>query len=188
MEANWEYCLATVLRDEGGNDDDPQDPGGRTSRGIIQREYNAYRARKKLPLKDVWTASDEEIHDIYHTSYWNPWCPQLPSGTDLEYFDMSVNAGPHESTLLLQRALGVNADGHIGQVTLHAIEVADPVKLAKAFSDQKRKFYRSLKTFKRFGKGWMNRVNHVETASLKLIEADPAHRLASHTSGGSPTV
>jgi len=42
MEANFAKALAWLRTSEGGNDDDPDDSGGRTSRGITQREYNAY--------------------------------------------------------------------------------------------------------------------------------------------------
>ena len=36
--------VALTLVSEGGNDDDPRDPGGRTSRGITQNEWNNWRA------------------------------------------------------------------------------------------------------------------------------------------------
>jgi lysozyme family protein len=162
MEANWPVCLKAILEQEGGNDDDPDDPGGRTSRGIIQREYNAYRQLLSLPMQDVWKASDNEVADIYHKSYWLPYCPQMPSGVDLVYFDEAVNAGPHEATLLLQRALGVNADGHIGIVTMAALNRADPKWVIKNFSDRRTAYYRSLKLFWKYGKGWLHRTVTIE--------------------------
>jgi lysozyme family protein len=173
--ANFSRCLANVLVDEGGNDDDPHDPGGRTSRGIIQREYNAYRARKDEPTHDVWTASDEEIADIYRTQYWEPWCDGMPSGVDYEFFDMAVNMGPVQAAKLLQRGLSVKADGHVGVVTMAAVKDANPIKLIAAVSDARTAFYRSLRTFKYFGKGWLRRVSRVEGIALKMaVEAAPA--------------
>jgi lysozyme family protein len=168
MDANWPVCLKTILEQEGGNDDDPDDPGGRTSRGIIQREYNAYRHHKGLPAKDVWTASDEEVADIYHMSYWLPYCPQMPSGVDLAYFDMAVNAGPHEATILLQRALAVAADGHIGIVTMAAMKVATPSYIIQQFSNRRRDYYRSLRLFRKYGRGWLSRTTAIEQQSLKI--------------------
>ena len=41
----------------------------------------------------------------------------MPLGVDYIYFDMAVNAGPARAAILLQRALGVTADGRIGPVT-----------------------------------------------------------------------
>lgn len=164
-------CLPYTLKEEGGNDDDPEDPGGRTSRGIIQREYNVYRRQIGAPSKDVWVASDEEVAEIYRTQYWMPHCPAMPPGIDYLAFDMNVNMGPHESTLLLQRGLGVDDDGHFGLLTMDAIVHCDPVRLIGAVSDQKNKFYRKLPTFRRFGKGWLNRIKEVERDCNRMAVA-----------------
>lgn len=168
MDANWPVCLKLILEAEGGNDDDPHDPGGRTSRGIIQREYDSYRRSKGEPTQDVWTASDVEVDDIYKTSYWLPYCPGFPSGVDLCYFNMAVNGGPNRATKLLQTALGINVDGRVGPVTLEAAKTQNPVRVVTAFSDASRSFYRSLSTFKYFGKGWLSRTATIEAAALKL--------------------
>src|ERR1043166_2665043 len=106
MEANFAASLAAVLKSEGGNDDDPADHGGRTSRGITQREYDARRREKSLAPLHVWKDTDEEIPTIFHDEYWDPWCDTLPIGVDYLYFDMAVNAGPHRAAVLLQKALG----------------------------------------------------------------------------------
>jgi lysozyme family protein len=142
MEGNFDRCLPVILREEGGNDDDPHDHGGRTSRGILQREYNAYRQRLGKPLGDVWNASAAEIRDIYLTQYWRPWCDKLPLGLDLAYFDFAVTAGGVQATRTLQRALGnVAVDGRMGIITLRAIEnVPHIAPLIREFSERKRAF------------------------------------------------
>lgn len=167
-DERFAICLPYILKEEGGNDDDPRDPGGRTSRGIIQREYNAYRQSKGESHQDVWAASDAEVADIYEHQYWLPWCPQFPPGVDLVFFDMDVNAGLHTAIVLLQRALGVAADGRIGSITLAAIKAASPIRLITVFSDERRAYYRSLHTFKYFGRGWLSRTQTIETAALKM--------------------
>lgn len=167
--ANFDASLAAVLQSEGGNDDDPDDHGGRTSRGITQREYDAWRQEQSLPLQDVWTASDADIQSIYHDEYWNPWCDLLPVGIDYLYFDMAVNAGPHRATVMLQRALGVADDGRIGPITRAAIAGADPKQLISDYSDAKRNFYQSLHQPK-FLKGWLNRTDSVEKTALEMLD------------------
>jgi lysozyme family protein len=158
-----------VLESEGGNDDDPADHGGRTSRGITQREYDAWRREQGLPSHDVWTAGQNEIEQIYHDEYWEPQCDNLPVGIDYLYFDMAVNAGPHRATVLLQRALGVADDGRIGPITRAAIQVADPKQLIRAYSNVKRAFYQGLHQ-PRFLRGWFNRAAAVEkTANSMLV-------------------
>jgi lysozyme family protein len=168
MDGNYSQCLALVLVSEGGNDDDPRDPGGRTSRGITQRELDAYRRSKGLSTQDVWQASTEEIADIYRIGYWEPWCAKLPGGLDYSYFDMAVNQGSHEATLLLQRALGVTADGRIGIVTLQAAVTANPLSTIVLIAQERRAFYRGLSTFKYFGRGWLDRVERVQVDSIKM--------------------
>lgn len=168
VATNFDKSLAFLLKDEGGNDDDPADHGGRTSRGITQREYTAWLAEQGLPDKDVWTATDAEISEIYHDEYWNPYCDNFPTGIDYLYFDMAVNAGPNRAAVLLQRALGVTDDGRIGPVTREAIANADPAKLIADYTQSKRNFYLSLHQ-PRFTKGWLNRCNNVQANAQTMI-------------------
>ena len=84
---------------------------GGTSRGITQREYDAWTAENDLPSGDVWKAPQEQVDTIYHEEYWLPYGDLFPSGIDYLFFDMAVNAGPHQATLLLQRSVGTVAHG-----------------------------------------------------------------------------
>ena len=42
---SFAYCERTVLAFEGGKVDHPNDPGGRTNQGVIQRVYDGGRRR-----------------------------------------------------------------------------------------------------------------------------------------------
>lgn len=172
MQQDFSQALRYVLIDEGGNDDDPNDHGGRTSRGITQREYNAWCSLNGKPQGDVWQATQTDIESIYRSQYWNPYCDQLPAGVDYVFFDISVNAGRSRATRQFQQALGVNVDGMLGQVTLSAIQSADPVDLIHKVSDVRRNWYRSLKQFNIYGRGWLSRVNHCETGAIAIHAGD----------------
>lgn len=165
---NFLPSLHLVLQSEGGNDDDPSDRGGRTSRGITQREYTAWRTDKGFPSRDVWTAEDSEISSIYHDEYWMPFCDAMPTGVDYLYFDMAVNAGPFRAAVILQRALGITDDGRIGPITRQAVQTVNAAKLITDYSNAKRSFYRSLHQPK-FINGWLNRTNAVEENASKMI-------------------
>jgi lysozyme family protein len=169
MQQTWPQAYQWVRASEGGNDDDPLDPGGRTSRGIIQREYNAWRELQYEAPKDVWTASEEEIETIYRTQYWLPYGDLLPRGADYQFFDMNVNHGLVNATRIMQRALGVIPDGHIGVVTMGALQKADPKTLVLAVTGKRAEFYRSLARFWRFGRGWIARDLQVEKNALQLL-------------------
>lgn len=165
---NFIASLTAVLKSEGGNDDDPDDHGGRTSRGIIQREYDAWRIEKHLPTADVWKATQLEIETIYHDEYWNPYCDLLPVGPDYLLLNMNVNAGPVRGAKILQQSLGVTVDGRIGPVTRQAITKINPKDLINNYSGASRNFYLGLHQPK-FIKGWLNRVNFVQATALQMI-------------------
>lgn len=168
VASNFAASLAAVLKSEGGNDADPADHGGRTSRGITQREYDAWNAEHSIPQGDVWNATSTQIASIYHDEYWLPYCDAFPAGVDYLYFDMAVNAGPNRAAKLLQQALGVTADGRIGLITRQAVLAADPKALITKYSDAKRAFYLGLHQ-PRFTKGWLNRTAEVaQTANAML--------------------
>jgi len=166
--SNFTKSLSLVLQSEGGNDDDPADHGGRTSRGITQAEYTAWRTERGQSFLDVWRAPQSDIIAIYHDEYWQPQCDSLPPGVDYLYFDMAVNAGPTRATELLQRALGVASDGRIGPVTRLAIANANGRDLVEDFSAEKEAFYRALHQPK-FLNGWLNRVAFTKQNALKML-------------------
>jgi lysozyme family protein len=168
-DSMFAVCYPWLRDSEGGNDDDPDDPGGRTSRGITQAEYNAYCSLHDLPHGDVWNATEPAIGDIYRLSYWQPYCPQLPAGPDYVFFDENVNSGLHEAVLVLQRALGVHADGHIGVVTMAAVSKADAARLVNAMSNERIKVYRQMRRFRKYGKGWLRRVEFCRQKALTMI-------------------
>lgn len=168
VASNFQASLKLVLQSEGGNVDDPDDHGGRTSRGITQREFDAWRRERGLSLRDVWQASQGDIETIYHDEYWEPLCDSLPAGIDYIVFNNNVLDGPFRSTVLLQRALGVAADGRVGPITRQAIAAADPKMLIARLSSASGDFYRSLHQPK-FLKGWLNRVASVQTNATRML-------------------
>lgn len=172
VASSFNQSLKFVLQSEGGNDDDPDDHGGRTSRGITQHEYDAWRRERNQPTLDVWQAPQSDIIAIYHDEYWEPNCDLLPVGADYMFFDMNVNAGPTHAAQLIQRALGVAADGRIGPITREAIRNADPAKLIQSFSNEKTVFYQSLHQPK-FLRGWLNRVAFVQKNALQMVRTAP---------------
>lgn len=172
--SNFPASLKLVLASEGGNDDDPLDHGGRTSRGITQREYDAWRSAKGLPIIDVWTAPQADVTTIYHDEYWNPYCDAMPTGIDYIYFNNAVLDGPYRSAVLLQQALGVTADGRIGPVTRQAIQNASSAAATIIkLSDASAAFYRGLHQ-PRFLNGWLNRVASVEKNALAMLQTPKA--------------
>lgn len=160
-----------IEREEGGKSDDPHDPGGKTNCGILQREYSAYLKSRNRPDADVFTLTwqSQDVYDIYWSQYWLPNCMLLKPGEDLCLFNFGINAGPIEAVKILQSAMRVNVDGHFGIITQQACASADPKKLIYAFTLKEESFYRSLSTFKYFGKDWIGRCQRCEDLSLQML-------------------
>jgi len=185
MADNFQASLKRVLVHEGGYSNDAGDPGGATMWGITHIDYDAYRRLKGLDTQDVRRMTTLERDEIYKKKYWTGGrCDDLPSGVDYVMFDGGVNSGVAQSAKWLQRALGVLADGHIGDRTLLAAHEADPAELIRSMCDQRRKFLQSLRTFSRFGRGWMRRVNEVQAAALGMVQGDDGELRARATDAG----
>lgn len=194
VPASWPSVLANILASEGGNDDDPADPGGRTSRGIIQREWNAWRASHPGLPADVWDAPDNQIAAIYDARYWHHRCVRgdlLPAGVDYSVADYGVNAGVDRAGKVLRRLLGVDDSRcDVSDGLLKIVRSKDSEKLIRAIAAERRRFYQRLIAARpglnKFQKGWMRRADAVERISLKKagvpvlglfgeeLEAEPA--------------
>lgn len=174
MRQNYDEAIRLLLISEGGNDDDPQDPGGRTSRGILQREWNVWiQTHPGLP-EDVWDAPQEQVIAIYKQNYWDKLrCDDLPSGVDYAVFDYGVNSGIVRSAKVLQNFVGVAVDGSIGSLTVAATNKKDSRQLITDICDQRLVFLQGLGTWSRFGRGWTTRVNSVKAVSLQMANKAP---------------
>jgi lysozyme family protein len=107
---------------------------------------------------------------IYKQGYWDKVKgDNLPSGLDFAIFDWAVNSGPGRAAKALQKAVGATADGAIGPKTLEAVEAADAAKTIKAVADEREAFYKSLRTFNTFGKGWLRRNKETRDFALEMV-------------------
>ena len=120
-------ALSRVLVYEGGKVDDPEDPGGRTNKGITQATFNAFLRSHDAATRDVYGITDAEVSTIYKGEYWDRVRgDELPVGVDLCVFDAAVNSGVGRSIKWLQQSLGDHyagqIDGVLGNKTVQAVE------------------------------------------------------------------
>lgn len=172
-------CLKLLLVHEGGNDDDPRDPGGRTSRGITAGDWAEWRKTHPGLPSDVWQAPQAAVEAIYRERYWSPLrCDELPHGIDYVVFDYGVNSGISRSAKLLQRLVGAEQDGEVGPETIaHARQVA-PEQFIDRFCDERLAFLKGLSTWGTFGRGWSNRVRDVRADAKAMAKLAPAPKPA----------
>lgn len=166
----FDVVLKKTLVWEGGNDDDPQDPGGRTSRGIIQREYNKWCALHGHAQRDVWDAADIEVASIYHENYWLPLrCADYSPAVACVLFDYGVNSGNHQAVKDAQRCLGLTADGQLGPATHGALVHCEPLLFVHHLDARRLSLLENLPTWHRFGRGWSERVAGEDKFATNLI-------------------
>jgi lysozyme family protein len=169
MQNNFDHSLDLVLKSEGGYVDNPKDPGGITNLGVTAKVWATYKGRSTTH-KEMKNLTRADVAPLYEKKYWDACnCDELPSGIDYLVFDFAVNAGTGRSIKTLQKVLNVPEDGHIGNVTIQNVEIADKSDLVNKFSEAKKEFYSSLSTFPTFGKGWFSRVDQARVNASGMI-------------------
>ncbi|MDQ2084532.1 glycoside hydrolase family 108 protein [Xanthobacteraceae bacterium Astr-EGSB] len=187
MKANYNKALKRVLVYEGGYSNHPDDTGGPTNQGIIQRVYDGYRKSKGQPTRSVRLLTDAERNEIYRRQYADKIrFDALPAGVDIAVFDAAVNSGPSQSTKWLQRAVGVTADGDLGEATLAAVKAhPDHDALIADMCARRLGMMQNLRNWGTFGDGWSKRVaNVVLTGQAWAIGSVGPQPIAVHEDGG----
>ncbi len=146
----FQIGVSWLLKAEGAESNDPQDPGGLTRFGISQRAH---------PDVDVAALTEGEAVEIYRTRYWSAYrLDRLPPAIAVAALDAVVNQGPRPAIRMLQHAVRVEMDGIIGAQTIAACYRADPDELLAGYCARRAVYYANLSTFGRFGLGWMRRL------------------------------
>jgi lysozyme family protein len=158
----FEDVMPHIFLWEGGYVDHPRDPGGATNMGITIGTLRRWRG-EAVTKQDVQNLTKGEAEQIYKAYYWDVVrCDELPSGVNYVMMDAAVNSGPSASVKWIQKSLRVSVDGILGPVTMQAIQShPDKKKLALDAVQYRELFLRRLSTFNTFGRGWINRLNHV---------------------------
>jgi lysozyme family protein len=146
---NFDLAFDRLMGNEGGYVNNPADPGGETNWGICKRSY---------PDIEIASLTREQAKAIYLRDFWiRGQMDKMPGAIAFQAFDIAVNSGIETAVRMLQRAVGVADDGHIGPVTLAAIAakpLADVLMLVVA---ERLDFYAKLTRFDSFGRGWTRR-------------------------------
>ena len=170
MTDNFKECLDLVLKSEGGFVNNPAEPGVMTILGVTKRVWEEYTGHE-ADEKEMRSLTPEKVAPLYEQKYWRPCYGEvLPRGLDFVVFSMGVNAGPGRSVKLLQSTIGCVPDGIIGPSTRSLICVSNSATLITKFSESRRDYYRSLKTFPIFGRGWLSRVDKEEQEALDMAK------------------
>lgn len=148
--SQFDEIINRVLSHEGGDVNDPRDPGGETQWGISKRSY---------PSLNIRTLTRADAVAIYRRDFWQRvQDDRLPRAFAFQALDAAVNHGIGNAVRWVQRAAGVADDGIVGLRTLAAVVAQDPADLVLLFNAERLEFYAKLGTFDTFGRGWTRRV------------------------------
>jgi lysozyme family protein len=160
MSRAFEQAWAFLMRDdiEGGAriSDDPDDPGGLTRWGISQRAY---------PDEDIRNLTEARAKELFRRDYWEPChCDDLPAPIAIAFADSAFNQGVGTAIKLLQKSLGVKADGVIGPITRAAANNwnGDPEAVNQFLSHRLLRYANGQTKYRR---GWFLRVLRLKDAT-----------------------
>lgn len=159
---NFDRAFELLIGHEGGYTTNRNDRGNWTGGVVGKGELKGTKfgiAASSYPKLDIKNITLAQAKAIYLRDFWTrAKCDQLPSTVRFDVFDVAVNSGVKRSAILLQKALGVTADGIIGKQTMAAVNKFDPEQLLMLYAAQRIYFYANLKDWQHFGKGWARRV------------------------------
>ena len=168
MKDNFEQSLKMILHHEGLYVNHPSDPGGSTMRGVTQAVWEDWVDRPATE-EEMKSLTVDDVTPIYKKNYWDRIKGDaLPSGVDFAVFDLAVNGGTGRGAKMLQKVVGVTQDGGIGPQTLGAVSRMDPSDIIEQYAAEREAFYRRLKTFDTFGRGWLRRNEETRLAALEM--------------------
>lgn len=159
--ASFQAALRFTLYFEGGYSNHSADVGGKTYRGILQPEYDEYRAGKGLPVQDVRRMDNSELWEIYY-SYWHASRAESMSPIlGVAMFDTAVNFGRSGAVRFLQQALAVPVTGSFNSETFEALQSQNQEEIAKRMIENRIQYrykrVRESPSQQVFLQGWLNR-------------------------------
>lgn len=163
-------CVEFVIKEEGGFVNDPNDPGGATKFGVSIRAHRDdigdLDGDGDIDAADVQLVSIEQAIEIYHDEYWQAIRgDDLPAHLAVVLLDTAVNCGKVTAIKMLQRVVGVEDDGVFGPVTMSKALLPEAVSRLIV---ERELYYRGLKKFPLYGKGWLARLYRAKRLAVGM--------------------
>ena len=162
--ANLEIALKKVLGWEGGFANDPDDSGGATMKGVTIGTYTEYCKRKGKPkptVVDLKKITNEEILDLANMLYWSKIQGDNIKNQSIANlcFDCVWGSGTGYIKVI-QKVLGVSADGIFGNISLSTLNNWKPQKdIFQKLWNRRKQYLEGCSGAWKYLKGWMRRLN-----------------------------
>jgi lysozyme family protein len=162
--ADAEKLKPFILKWEGGFSNDPSDKGGATNKGITIATFRQYYG-SKATIEQLKNITDEQWLTIFKIGYWYPFKGDYINNQSVANLcvDWAWNSGTKTAIKQVQRVLGVDADGIVGNITVNAINKANQKLLFENIKKARLQYVNDIvrrnSSQAKFINGWTNRIN-----------------------------
>lgn len=170
----WELAKRLTLNLEGGYQCDPDDKGNWTGGNIGVGKLKGTKygiSAASFPDIDIKNLTKEQAEILYKKHYWHKYkCDYMPDALSIALFDYTFLSGVRGAKDL-QQILGVKVDGVIGNQTLCACNSKPLKPILNEYLNKRMDYILYLgekPKYKKYVKGWINRVNHIREVCEKL--------------------
>ncbi len=178
--ANFKKFLPKLLKFEGGYVDDPDDPGGKTNKGITLKTFKKYAVlllNISPTVANLKRLTDTQAGIIYKISFWDRIKGDKIRSQEVAEIiaDHLINAGSVSIKMvqIIANKMGasLSVDKKFGALTLAAINKLNANDFHDNFKNARIIFYNALAKrrpkLKKFLKGWLNRVDKFVSSKKK---------------------
>lgn len=147
---DFDQAFDRLMLHEGGEVNDPNDPGGHTKYGVSKRSY---------PDEDIANMTKERAKVIFRRDFWDEInADKLADGVAWQAADFAYHSGPDVAVRYLQRALNVADDGDWGPHSQAAADAMSESDTIMRLVSERLDFMTRLRNWPHAGKGWARRI------------------------------
>jgi len=159
---NFEVVFERVIGSEGAFTSDPRDrgnwTGGKVGLGSLKGTKYGISAMT-YPTIDIANLTLDQARDIYRVEWWDRFdFDRYRDALAYQMFDAAINNGIGRANQMLQRALGVDDDGVIGEITMKAYRSCNRHDIVLRFLAERIEYFANAKSWISYSEGWMRRV------------------------------
>lgn len=162
MPADFKIVIDRVLTNEGELSLDPNDSGNYTGGKVGVGELKGSKfgiSAASYPDLDIKNLTRDDAIAIYKRDFWDKLDGvDMPLALAFQAMDFAVNSGCGTAIRYLQQAAGVADDGHVGDVTIKALNAMPDEVLTTVYIALRLKYLRKCKGWPTQGGGWVERI------------------------------
>lgn len=159
---SFDTAFVQLVGIEGKYSDDETDPGNWTGGAVGKGELRGTMygiSAASYPTLDIKGLTIPKVKALYLTDFWDKIHGDLlPDVVAVALFKEAVNLGVQGAIKAMQRAIRVDVDGVLGQISVGMIVAHPPMLILQEFLTECAYEYTQMKLFPRDGKGWISRV------------------------------